>query len=73
MNSFQCFILLMIIHFYLILFASKKILYNIATCYMLECLTEREQAKHVSTLVITENKTTLLCQLRYQALSCARK
>ena len=26
------------------------------------CFTEREQVKHVSTLVITENKTTLLCQ-----------
>ena len=30
--------------------------------YTSECLTEREQVKHVSTLVITENKTTLLCQ-----------
>ena len=30
--------------------------------YTPECLTEREQVKHISTLVITENKTTLLCQ-----------
>ena len=30
--------------------------------YTLECLTEREQVKHVSTLAITESKTTLLCQ-----------
>ena len=28
--------------------------------YTPECLTEREQVIHVSTLVITENKTTLL-------------
>ena len=30
--------------------------------YPPECLTEREQAKHVSTLVITEHKATLQCQ-----------
>ena len=30
--------------------------------YTPECLTEWEQAKHVSTLVITESKTTLPCQ-----------
>ena len=30
--------------------------------YTPECLTEREQVKHVSTFVITENKTTPLCQ-----------
>ena len=30
--------------------------------YTPECLTEWEQVKHVSTLVFTENNTTLLCQ-----------
>ena len=30
--------------------------------YTPKCLTERKQAKHISTLVITKNKTTLLCQ-----------
>ena len=41
--------------------------------YTPECLTEREQAKHGSTLVITENKATLLFQKQNQGISCARK
>ena len=40
--------------------------------YMPKCLTEWEQGKRVSTLVITENKTTLLCQWRNQDLMCAQ-
>ena len=29
--------------------------------YTPECLTERDQLKHVSALVVTENKTAILC------------
>ena len=40
--------------------------------YTPEYLTEREQVKYVSILLVTENKTTL-CQWRNQGLSSARK
>ena len=40
--------------------------------YTPECLTEREQVKHVSILVITENKTTILDVTKPRPLMCVQ-